>query len=400
MIQMPIYGDPVDEHALAQLHRCAETAVAGALMADHHLGYSMPIGGVVAYEEHVSPSGVGYDIACGNKAVRTNLTASEVMPRLDTVLDEIFKRLSFGVGLTSDERVEHELFADDAWAIPAIRRLHELARSQLGTIGGGNHYVDLMLDDGDQLWIACHFGSRGFGHKIATHYIKAGGGKDGVDVPPVLLHQDSELGQEYVMAMRLAGRYAYAGRDWVCDKVLDILGAVSVDQVHNHHNFAWQESHLIGDEQCSVWVIRKGATPAFPGDRAFIGGSMGDDSYIVEGIESSQGQAAMYSAPHGAGRVMSRTAAAGKYRWKRAQRDKPKVRVLVRPGRISPEQQQEWLARKGVVIRGGGLDESPQAYKRLADVLGHHRAAVGIQVTLRPIGVCMAPSGVYDPFRD
>jgi len=400
MTHMSIYGEPVDEHARAQLDRCAETALAGALMADHHLGYSMPIGGVVAYAEHLSPSGVGYDIACGNKAVKTGLTAAEVMPRLDAVLDEISESLSFGVGLTSNERVEHDLFTDEAWAIPAVGRLLKLARSQLGTIGGGNHYVDLMLDDADQLWVACHFGSRGFGHKIATHFIKAGGGRDGVDEPPVLLHVDGQLGQDYAMAMRLAGRYAYAGRDWVCDKVLDILGTVCLDEIHNHHNFAWQESHLIGDEVRPAWVIRKGATPAFPGDRAFIGGSMGDDSYIVEGIECQEGRAALYSAPHGAGRVMSRTAAAGKYRWKKAGRGKPKVRVQVRPGKVSPQQQREWLERKGVAIRGGGLDESPQAYKRLDEVLGHHRAAVGIRVTLRPIGVCMAPSGIHDPFRD
>ncbi len=400
-ISMPIYGDPVDEHAREQLLRCSETAVAGALMADHHLGYSMPIGGVLAYPEHVSPSGVGYDIACGNLAVQTNLTAAEVVPHLGSILDEIFASLSFGMGLTNAASPDHELFEDDsAWDIPAVEELRGLAQNQLGTIGAGNHYVDLLLDEMNQVWVACHLGSRGFGHKIATHFVKAGGGKDGIDEPPVLLQQDSALGREYIAAMLLAGRYAYAGRDWVCDKVLDIMGAEAVDQVHNHHNFAWREVHRIGSEELWVWVIRKGATPAFPGDRAFIGGSMGDDSYIIEGKDTPEAALALYSVPHGAGRVMSRTDAAGKFRWKRLKEGQPKVRVQTRAGKITPEMQAEWLARKGVLLRGGGLDESPQAYKRLLDVMEHHRCCAEVGTVLRPIGACMAPSGVVDPFRD
>jgi len=136
-----------------------------------------------------------------------------------------------------------------------------MARNQLGTVGSGNHYVDLFTDEEDRVWIGVHFGSRGLGHKTATHFLKAAGASDGMDVEPCVLSTDSDLGAEYLEAMRLAGDYAYAGRDWVCGRVAQILGAPIVEEVHNHHNYAWREEH----EGEQLWVVRKGATPAFPG---------------------------------------------------------------------------------------------------------------------------------------
>ncbi|HMB68551.1 MAG TPA: RtcB family protein, partial [bacterium] len=254
----------------------------------------------------------------------------------------------------------------------------------------GNHYVDLFTDESDRVWIGVHFGSRGLGHKLATHYVKAGGGKDGMNVDPVLLPADSELGREYVACMELAGRYAYAGRDWVCRRVARILGAGVLEEVHNHHNFAWREEH--GGRR--YWVVRKGATPCFPGQRSFIGGTMAEESVIVEGVDSPDNDVSLCSTVHGAGRVMSRTEAAGKARW----RDGRKVRVT--PGKISRREMEGWVHRAGVELRGAGTDESPQCYKRLENVLAAHRPNTRIVHRLTPVGVAMASEDERDPFRD
>src|ERR1035438_8929580 len=142
-----------------------------------------------------------------------------------------------------------------------------MARQQLGTVGGGNHYVDLFVDEAEQVWIGVHFGSRGLGHKTATFYLEeAGATSNDMDAEPAFLHERTSAGADYIEAMKLAGEYAYAGRDAVCDKVLSILGAKEVESIHNHHNFAWKETH----EGTDYWVMRKGATPAFPGQRGFV----------------------------------------------------------------------------------------------------------------------------------
>jgi tRNA-splicing ligase RtcB len=272
---IPVFGTPL-QNAIDQILVCNETAAHSALMADHHLGYSMPIGGICAYENKISPTGVGYDISCGNKAVRLDIDAEQVQRDIKPIMDEIWSTLSFGIGMKNKVQVEHELFDDDpAWEIPIACSMKGLAREQLGTIGSGNHYVDLFIDEQDRVWVGAHFGSRGFGHRIATHFIHKRHKKVKRDTP-ILFDADSETGQEYIACMKLAGRYAYAGRDWVCDRVAKILSADIVEEVHNHHNFAWEEEHF-GE---NYWVVRKGATPAFPGQKGFVGGSMGDISEI------------------------------------------------------------------------------------------------------------------------
>ena len=279
---IPVYGASVDEGALAQIKTCARTADRVALMADHHKGYAVPIGGVVAYADAISPSGVGYDIACGNKAVLTDASAEEVKRNIGAIMDRVWSTISFGIGRKNDdERVDHDLFDDPAWNIAACKPLKEMARQQLGTVGSGNHYVDIFEDEQGRVWIGVHFGSRGLGHKTATWFLRAAGASDGMDVEPCILPVASDLGAQYLEGMRLGGRYAYAGRDWVCARVARLLGANVIEEVHNHHNFAWRESHGGQD----LWVVRKGATPAFPGQRGFVGGSMGDVSVIIEGVE-------------------------------------------------------------------------------------------------------------------
>ncbi len=406
---VPVWGVPQD-NAIDQILNCAPEADAAALMADHHLGYSVPIGGVVAYKDKLNPAGVGYDIACGNKAVRLDLPAAEVREQIGPIMDDIWRTISFGVGRKNREQVDHPLFDDDpAWQIPVAGKVKQLAAEQLGTVGSGNHYVDIFADEQDRVWIGVHFGSRGLGHRLATHFIRAsehergnrqpneaksagasrrkrGGG----DKAPALVGVESALGQEYLACMLLAGRYAYAGRDWVCERVASLLSAPIVEEIHNHHNFAWKEEH----DGRTLWVTRKGATPAFPGQKGFVGGSMGDMSVVLEGVESDEGKLALRSTVHGAGRVMSRTQAAGKFRWKKGRK------VQVSRGEIGRGRMLDAIRGLGVELRGAGTDEAPQVYKRLPEVLEHHRASIKILHTLTPLGVAMAGEHELDPYRD
>jgi tRNA-splicing ligase RtcB (3'-phosphate/5'-hydroxy nucleic acid ligase) len=393
MTQVKIFGDH-DDRTKEQMARCMEfgSVVGGVLCADGHLGYAQPVGGVIAYEEHISVSGVGFDIACGNMAVKLDMPKKRIEDRIGPILNEIAANVSFGLGRTNAEKVEHELFDSPLWQeAEMIGHLKAMARDQLGTVGSGNHYVDLFEDDEGLVWIGVHFGSRGLGHKTATAFIKAAGGKDGIDVAPTILHQDSDLGRQYLAGMTLAGEYAYAGREWVVERVRSIVGGEVLDSVHNHHNYAWRERH--GDRD--LWVVRKGATPAFPGQRGFVGGSMGDDAVILSSVESDTAAASFYSTVHGAGRVMSRTEARG-----RTVKDPETGKKVRQPGRVRHDEMQAWLREKGVHLIGADLDEAPQAYRRLPDVLAHHAGTVAIEHTLRPFAVVMAGADVFDPFKD
>ncbi|CAL76696.1 conserved hypothetical protein [Bradyrhizobium sp. ORS 278] len=374
---LKVFGSHEDA-TIAQMRNCMSVgnAVAGVICADGHLGYAQPVGGVIAYEKQISISGVGFDIGCGNMAVRLDTQFSAIEDQVGTIIKDVSKVISFGVGRKNAERVEHELFDDaDAWRASDMDAYRQKAVGQLGTVGSGNHYVDLMRDEDGSVWIGVHFGSRGLGHTSATRYLKAAGGKDGMNVPPAVVDEDSEVGQRYIAAMQLAGRYAYAGREWVVERVRQIIGGAVTDSVHNHHNYAWRETHDGRD----LWVVRKGATPAFPGQRGFVGGSMGDDAVIIEGVESEEAKASLYSTVHGAGRLFGRREA--KRRFTRAEMD-------------------AWLQSRGVTLVGADLDESPMAYRRLPEVLAEHAGSVKVMHTLRPFAVAMAGEGEFDPFKD
>jgi tRNA-splicing ligase RtcB len=424
---------PVDERSLKQLERCMEAGDAdfGVLCADHHPGYSQPIGGGIAYEGYVSPSGVGFDVGCGNKAARTELTSADLDERggVETLMREISRRISFGMGVPAQERVDHPVLDKIRQAdFEPQRRLIQLAESQLGTVGSGNHYVNLMEDEQGRIWVGVHFGSRGFGHRTASGFLALAQGlrfgdkahEGEMDSPPVLFEVDSELGQSYISAMELAGEYAYAGRDAVVDRVLEILGTEATHEVHNHHNFAWREEHF----GRTYWVIRKGCTPARPGQEGFVGGSMGDESVILEGIGGGEAEESLFSTVHGAGRVMSRTQAAGRVRrrkrWACRNRDCPRVfeaktacpdhpaagvmkvwvEEQIKPGVVDWPAVQARLREQGIVLIGGGADEAPEVYKRLPDVLAAHAGSVRVTHRLRPLGVAMAGRDVYDPYKD
>jgi tRNA-splicing ligase RtcB len=384
---IPVWGDPIDPEAIKQIMRCRMTADWAALMADHHKGYSVPIGGVVAYQDSISPSGVGYDIACGNKAVLTDARLEDVLANIETIMDDVVSNISFGVGRKNNTPIDHPLFDSSTWKLRAVAGLKDMARHQLGTVGSGNHYVDIFQDETDRIWVGVHFGSRGLGHKTATFFLETGGAVDQMDAMPLVIPVSSPLGEDYIECMTLAGQYAYAGRDYVCEKVVrDILGANILDEVHNHHNFAWHENHQGQD----LWVVRKGATPAFPGQRGFVGGSMGDMSVILEGVDHPDTHYSLSSTVHGAGRVMSRTQAAGKMNYKTRTRS---------GGQVTREAMMEWIDGMGVTLRGADTDESPQAYKRLPEVLKHHSNSINILHILAPIGVAMAGDEA-DPYKD
>lgn len=432
MSRIMVKGE-VDDRALKQLERCAEAgeAPAAALCADGHVGYSMPIGGVVAYRDKISPSGVGFDIGCGNYIVKTEVWVPSLhSTEIVKIVDEIASRISFGMGRNNNEPVDHQVLDEinQASFIPQ-RNLSQLAINQLGTVGSGNHYVDLFEGDDRYIWVGVHFGSRGFGHKTASGFLALSQGlsfdgkaNDGeMDSPPVLFDTNSELGQSYIEAMTLAGKYAYAGREVVVNKVLEILQSRVTEGIHNHHNYAWLENH--GGED--LWVIRKGATPAFPGQKGFVGATMGEPSVILEGVDHPDMKGLLYSTVHGAGRVMSRTQAAGKVKrrkyWECSDRDCDYRTVdgsqpclahgsskmvrrwyseQVKKGLIDFKYVQNDLISKEIILRGGAADEAPEAYKRLDEVLDYHKDTIKILHTLKPIGVIMAGKDIYDPFKD
>lgn len=431
--KIKIFGD-IDPAAVKQLENCAqdERVVDAAIMADGHKGYSCPVGGVVSYSEAISPSGVGFDIACGNKAVKTDMKRKDINS-LKAVMRGIQKSISFGIGRNNANPIDHELFDLDIWddLEHYIPDLKSMAHKQLGTVGSGNHYVDLLVDKDENIWIANHFGSRGLGHKIATGFMNLHDGleftqgrRDSEDA--IVLDTNTDLGQFYIGAMELAGEYAYAGRNYVIDEVCKLLDVNTLWSIHNHHNFAWEEN--------GNWVVRKGATP-LTSEPSFIGGSMGDISVIVKRHHWSalSRDEALGSAPHGAGRVMSRTKAAGKMRkmWCCSNRDCD-WNVRANPGvareafggaaidkcpmcggkkfrklrtRDASDAAIDWgyerkkLDQRGIVVLGAGADESPGVYKDLMAVLGYH-SNIEILEILEPIGVVMAGSDTFDPFAD
>ena len=248
---------------------------------------------------------------------------------------EITRRISFGMGVPARERVDHPVLEKIRTAeFAPQRKLAGLAESQLGTVGSGNHYVNLMEDEQGRVWVGVHFGSRGFGHKTASGFLalaqglafdaRAPRGRDGLAAGAARgrhrarrrLHR-GDAARRRVRLRRPRRRRRQGARDPSAPS--------AVHEVHNHHNFAWREEHL----GRTYWVIRKGCTPARPGQEGFVGGSMGDESVILEGVESGEAEESLFSTVHGAGRMMSRTQAAGRVRrrkrWACSDRDCDRV---------------------------------------------------------------------------
>ena len=396
-----IFGEH-DEGTIKQMEQTmADGAIYGSVMSDGHVGYSMPIGGVAAYDNKVSVAGVGVDVACGNCAMKLDL---DIRDMDDAALRHIGEWIQENIGMGMQGQVnkshwapkDHPLFDDPAWElIPREFRstIFAKARNQLGTIGGGNHYIDIFSDEDLNIWIGVHFGSRGFGYKVANAFVamsqgRAWDGKGDWANTPSILSLDSTMGDSYWQLMHLAGDYAYAGRNWVCQTIARVMGARVKRIVHNHHNFAWRETHFDRD----LIVVRKGATPAWPEQEGFIGGSMGDNAVIVHGTNQyldertavvQDQKDALFSTVHGAGRVRSRTATRGKVNRKKG--------IITKPGLVSLEEVQTWVKDRGVLVYGADIDEGPQAYRRLHHVLVDQRGTIEVEHVLRPLLVAMAP---------
>jgi tRNA-splicing ligase RtcB len=384
-IQYPIWGkEHIEPGALQQMNNAMRlpVALAGALMPDAHQGYGLPIGGVLATDNTVIPYAVGVDIAC-----RMRLSIYQVSPHLIGQKIGQFRRslleeTAFGVGSkwTGSKRATHEVLDDDSWtATRLLRTLKDAAYSQLGTSGSGNHFVEwgvfdleqddpqLGLDAGEYLALLSHSGSRSVGFKIANNYSRLA-----MELHPHLdrsvrhlawLPLDSEVGQEYWHSMELAGRFASANHYVIHHRVAAAVGLREAAVVENHHNFAWRER--LPDGRIAI-VHRKGATPAGVGVLGVIPGSMGDAGYVVRGRGVSS---SLNSASHGAGRMMSRTQACN---------------TITRTAR------DQYLEERGVTLLGGGLDESPQAYKPIQQIVAAQSSLVEIVGKFTPRIVRMA----------
>jgi tRNA-splicing ligase RtcB len=382
----PIWGrEGIDEGSLSQMNNAMRlpVSVAGALMPDAHVGYGLPIGGVLATDNAVIPYAVGVDIAC-----RMRLSLYEVSPYLlgqkkGVFEDALWEQTAFGVGVEwkGKQRPEHAVLEDEAWnATRLLKGLQDNAARQLGTSGTGNHFVEwgafslyeplLGLKPGDYLALLSHSGSRSVGYKVAERYSKLA-----MELHPDLeksarhlawLSLDSEEGQEYWLSMELAGRFAAANHEIIHRRVAEAVGLKEAAVVENHHNFAWVQKLPDGK---TVIVHRKGATPAGPGVLGVIPGSMGDAGFVVRG----RGQAdSLNSASHGAGRLMSRKAALDS---------------------ISKTERDEYLKKRGITLLGGGLDESPQAYKPIDKVIAAQEDLVEVMGKFSPRIVRMADEG-------
>jgi tRNA-splicing ligase RtcB len=382
-IEYPIWGkEDIDEGSLAQMDNAMRlpVSVAGALMPDAHVGYGLPIGGVLATDNAVIPYAVGVDIAC-----RMRLSIYEAPPHLIEQKKGLFEnalweQTSFGLGAEwkGERRADHAVLDDPAWnATKLLKTLQDNAARQLGTSGTGNHFVEwgsfhlyeplLGLKPGEYLALLSHSGSRSVGYKIAERYSKLA-----MEIHPDLdksvrhlawLSLDSEEGQEYWLSMELAGRFASANHYIIHRRVAQAVGLKEAAVVENHHNFAWREKLPDGR---NVIVHRKGATPAKAGVLGVIPGSMGDAGYVVRGKGAA---ASLESASHGAGRLMSRKAALNS---------------------ISRRERDEYLRKRGVTLLGGGLDESPQAYKPIENIIAAQSDLIEVLGRFEPRIVRMA----------
>ncbi|WP_420595195.1 RtcB family protein [Deinococcus sp.] len=344
---------------------------AGALMPDAHVGYGLPIGGVLATENAVIPYGVGVDIGCSMRLSVFSLPADKLKTAEALQLLQKHTRFGAGVGFERRERLSHAVLDEAAWdEQPILRHLHDKAAEQIGSSGSGNHFAEfgsftlnapeLGLDAGSYLALLSHSGSRGFGAQVAGHFTKLAEGLhpmlDASAKKLAWLSLSSEEGQAYWQAMNLAGRYALANHEQLHARIAGALGETPALSAHNSHNLAWKEM-VNGQERT---VHRKGATPAAEGQLGLIPGSMADPGYLVRG----KGHApALASASHGAGRQLGRKAA---------------------QAALSKSAVQAYLKERGVTLLGGGIDEAPQAYKRIETVIAAQGELVDVLGEFRP----------------
>ncbi|MCC5788134.1 MAG: RtcB family protein [Opitutales bacterium] len=375
------WGEDIEPTSIEQMKNAVKlpVAVRGALMPDAHLGYGLPIGGVLATRQAVIPYAVGVDIACRMKMTVLDMPTSALAKKEKKLAQAIHEETRFGMGARFENKREHPVMDKDWLVSPVTQRLKDKAWAQLGTSGSGNHFVefgtltletpDLGLDAGTYLALLSHSGSRGTGAQVAAHYSRLAMDSH-PELPKPLRHLawldlNTEAGQEYWAAMSLMGNYAAANHACIHRAIASHLGVEVLLDLENHHNYAWKEWHD-GEE---VIVHRKGATPAGEGVLGIIPGSMGDPGFIVRGKGHN---ASLHSASHGAGRRMSRTAANKKFK------------------NLNPETE---LQKRGVTLLSAGWDELPMCYKDIREVMADQADLVETVARFDPKLVKMAPAG-------
>ena len=375
------WGEDLEDQSVQQLRNaCAlPVAVRGALMPDAHLGYGLPIGGVLATRNVLIPYAVGVDIACRVKLSVLDLPVDSLEKKHDQLKNVLLRETQFGIGAKFDKRRKHDVMDRD-WSVTAITaRNKDKAWSQLGTSGGGNHFVEygifrvgdesLGIPAGTYLALLSHSGSRGTGASVCQEYSRRAMALR-PELPKELKHLawldlDSEDGQEYWAAMNLMGEYAAANHACIHRHMVAALNARVLLDVENHHNFAWKEEHY-GEE---LIVHRKGATPAGKGVLGIIPGTMATPAYVVRGLGHPE---SLNSAAHGAGRVMSRTQAQKTLQWRDAH---------------------AFLAERGVTLLSAGIDEVPAVYKDIQAVMRAQADLVEPVAQFQPKLVRMAQAG-------
>ena len=385
------WGEGLEHDAVMQMEKACllPVSVAGALMADAHVGYGLPIGGVLATENAVIPYAVVVDIACRMKMTVLDIPLRDLEQKQDRLTRAIEAETRFGIGANFQNRREHDVMDADWSASPITKQNKDRAWSQLGTSGSGNHFVEFglftahgpiesagqspALPPGTYVALLSHSGSRGTGAAVCDHYSRIAFDQF-PDLPSELkrlawLSLDSQEGQEYWAAMELMGRYAAANHALIHEHIAANLGAQVLLDLENHHNFAWKERHIIGGVERDVIVHRKGATPAGKGVLGIIPGSMASPGFVVSGKGNAE---SLNSASHGAGRAMSRKAANQKFNWKDVNR---------------------FLRERGVTLISAGLDEVPMAYKNIREVMAAQSDLVTVLGQFDPKLVKMSPSG-------
>jgi tRNA-splicing ligase RtcB len=379
------WGERDDPGSMDQMTAACElpVAVQGALMPDNHLGYGLPIGGVLGTYNSVIPYGVGVDIACRMMCTITDLPAATLKdvfaPAVDPLIRAITGGTVFGVGGAQKEKLDHAVLDMDWNVTKVTREVKDKARNQLGTSGSGNHFVEfgivtlaepaLGLEAGEYVALLSHSGSRGAGAIVCKTYSDIATAR----LPRsyerfkqlAWLSLESEAGQEYWAAMNLMGEYASANHHTIHERVLKLAGAKSLVVIENHHNFAWKEVH----DGKELIVHRKGATPAGEGVLGVIPGSMADPAFIVRG----KGKAAsLRSASHGAGRRMSRSQAVKTLDWASWKSE---------------------IKNRGVRVLSCGLDEVPGVYKDIRKVMEQQTDLVDVVARFDPKLVKMSDDG-------
>lgn len=376
------WGTNIDVETHQQMENACSlpVSVGGALMPDAHVGYGIPIGGVLATQNAVIPYAVGVDIACRVMLSVVDLPVQDLWRRREKLEKILNGNTCFGVGAEWPEPFDHAVMHKD-WNVTGVTKaLKDKAWRQLGTSGSGNHFVEfgqldifdslLRLPTGKYFAIVSHSGSRGAGAQVAEYYSKLAQSQH-LELPRELNHlawlDMNQEGAEYWAAMELMGQYASANHHIIHSNLLAALSGQLLTQVENHHNFAWKEK-FNGQEYI---IHRKGATPAGKGVLGYIPGTMVDPGYLVEGL----GEVSAYnSCAHGAGRQMSRR----------------KAKKTMTYDRLS-----EILKEKGVHLISAGLDESPHAYKDINQVMQAQSDLVRIIAKFSPLIVKMAPAGEW-----